>query len=111
MSYPHSTTHTSTITRPPITPSYGKISAISYSEAMDVANDGQRLADRNNTTDIMDQNLGGAQNDAPEVDEQAEEAMKAEVTEVTGPVPVFERPREGNDGAQQSSTQMRKTPH
>ena len=111
MSYPHSTTHTSTITHPSITPSYGKISAISYSEAMDVANDGQRLADRNNTTDIMDQTLGGAQNDAPKVDEQAERTMKAEVIEASEPVPVLERPREGNDGAQQSSTQMRKTPH
>ncbi len=111
MSYPHSTTHTSTITRPPITPSYGKISAISYSEAMDVANDGQRLADRNTTTNIMDQTLGGAQHDAPKVDKQTETTMKAEVTEAPGPVPVLERPREGIDGAQQSSTQMRKTPH
>ncbi len=111
MSYPHSKTHTSTITHPPITPSYGKISAISYSEAMDVANDGQRLADRNNTPDIMDQTLGPAQQDAPKVDEQAETNIKAEVTEASGPVPVLERPREGDGGAQQSSTQMRKTPH
>ena len=111
MSYPHSTTNTSTITRPSITPSYGKISAISYSEAMDVANDGQRLADRNDTTDIMDKTLAGAQHDAPKVDEQAEMNMKVEVTEAPGSLPVLERPREGNDGAQQSSIQMRKTPH
>ena len=111
MSYPHSVTHTSTITHPPIAPSYGKISAISYSEAMDVANDGQRLADRNNTTDIIDQTLGGAQHDAPKVGEQIETTMKAEVTEAPGPLPVLERPREGIDGAQQPSTQMRKTPH
>ena len=78
---------------------------------MDVANDGQRLADRNDTTDIMDQTLGGAQRDAPKVDEQAETSMKGEVTEASGPLPVLERPREGNDGAWQSSIQMRKTPH
>ena len=111
MSYSHSTTHTATITHPAITPSYGKISALSYSEAMDVATDGQRLADRNNTPDTMNQTLDAAQHDAPEIDEQAETTIKAEVTEASGPVPVLERPREGEDGAQQSSTQMRKTPH
>lgn len=110
MSYPHSTTNTAIITHQTITPSYGKISAIRYSEAMDVANDGQRLADRN-TTDIMDQTLGASQHDAARANENAETDMKAEVTEAPGPVPVLERPREGNDGAQQSLVQMRKTPH
>ena len=110
MSYPHSATNTAIITHPPITPSYGKISAISYSEAMDVANDGQRLADRN-TTDIMDQTLDVTQHDPAKVDEQAEKGIKAEVTEAQGPAEVLERPREGGDGAQQSSIQMRKTPH
>ena len=110
MSYPHSTTNTAIITHPPITPSYGKISAISYSEAMDVANDGQRLADRN-TTDVMDQTLDITQHDATKIDEQAEMAIKAEVTEAPGPVAVLERPRDGVDGGQQSSIQMRKTPH
>ena len=110
MRYPHSATNTAIISHPNITPSYGKISAISYSEAMDVANDGQRLADRN-TTDIMDQTLDVTQHDAAKVDEQAKMPTKAEVTEAPGPVAVLERPREGVDGAQQSSIQMRKTPH
>ena len=77
---------------------------------MDVANDGQRLADRN-TTDIMDQTLDATQHDPAKVDEQAEKGIKAEVTEAQGPAEVLERPREGGDGAQQSSIQMRKTPH
>ena len=110
MSYPHTTPNTATITKRHITPSYGKISAISYSEAMDVANDGQRLADRN-TTDIMDETLDVTQHDPAKIDEQNETAIKAEVTEAQGPVEVLERPREGGDGAQQSSIQMRKTPH
>ena len=76
---------------------------------MDVANDGQRLADRNNT-DIMDQTLDVTQHDPAKVDKQAEMAIKAEVTEAPGPTEVLERPREGGDGAQQSSIQMRKTP-
>lgn len=109
MSYPN-TTRTSTLTHSPLTPSHGKLSAISYSEAMDVDKDGQRLADRNPDKDTMDTTLDSAQHDMQKGKGPEEMAAKTEVTSATEPTPVLERPREEKEGARQS-TQMRKTPH
>ena len=104
------TSQTSTLTPPPCTPSYGKLSAISYSEAMDVKEDGQRLADRNIDRDTMNTAVDSAQRDATQGKVPEEVAAKSEVTSATEPTPVLERPREGKEGAQQSP-QLRKTPH
>ena len=109
MSYPN-TTRTSTLTHSPLTPNHGKLSAISYSEAMDVDKDGQRLADRNPDKDTMDTTLDNAQHDAQKGKCPEEMVAKTEATSATDPPPVLERPREEKAGAQQS-TQMRKTPH
>ena len=110
MSYPN-TTRTSTLTHSSLTPSHGKLSAISYSEAMDVDKDGQRLADRNPDKDTMNTTSDSAQYDAHKGKGPEEMAAKIEITSATEPTPVLERPREGKEEGVQQTTQMRKAPH
>lgn len=102
------TAQTSILTHPLLTPNHGKkISAI----AMDVDDDGQRIADRiQDKDDIMDTTLDHppqASSDAskPEVPAQNQSAPEAQ------PTPVHESSTKEDEGAQQSSKQMRKTPH
>lgn len=101
------TSQTSILTHPFLTSNHGKkISAI----AMDVDNDGQRIADRIQDKDIMDTALDNpyeASSNAIDTDAPA----KGEVAPATEPTPVPEKSTETDDGAQQSSKYMRKTPH
>ena len=102
-----------TISKPPIvthsilTSNHGKkTSAI----AMDVDDDGQRIADRIQDKDIMDTTLDTPQQAPsdvanPEPSAQDQSAPGAQST------PLREDPTEKDEGAQQPSKQMRKTPH
>lgn len=111
------TSQTSTLIHPQTAP-YNGVTALTYTEAMDVDADGQRLADQDPDKDIMDTALDGAQavpdkGKAPEVpaDRDAPVVM-TEITASTEPESVLERPREGGeDGARESPRLMRKTPH
>lgn len=108
----HSTSHiTSTLTHSAIVTSHGKISAVSYSEAMEVDQDGQRLADRKDDKDNMDTTLEGAQKDAHQSNAPEEPVARIEIPVAEVLTRVLDRPREGDGEAQQSSTHMRKTPH
>ena len=101
------TAQTSLLTHPLLTSNHGKkISAI----AMDVDDDGQRIADRIQDKDIMDTTLDHPQqasSDAPnpEIQAQNKVAPGAQST------PVRDNSTKEDEGAQQSSKQMRKTPH
>ena len=98
---------TSTLTQSIFTTNHGKkISAI----AMDVHHDGQRIADRIQDKDIMDTTIDNPHEPSSHsVDSEAppkpQLAVKAE------PAPVSVNPTEKDEGAQQMSKQMRKTPH
>lgn len=102
-----STSQTSILTQPPLTSNHGKkISAI----AMDVDNDGQRIADRIQDKDIMDTTLDNPlQPPSNAVDPEA--PAKNQVPPEAQPAPILEKSTEQDEGAQQSSKQMRKTPH
>lgn len=101
------TSQTSILTHPLLTPNHGKkISAI----AMDVDDDGQRIADRIQDKDLMDTTLDHPQQASsdppkPEVPAQNQSAPEAQ------PTPARESSTKEDEGAQQSSKQMRKTPH
>ena len=101
------TSQTSVLTQQLLTPNHGKkISAI----AMDVDDDGQRIADRIQDKDIMDTTLDNPQqasNNAPE----SEVPPQDQVAPAAQSTPVPENTTEKDEGAQQSSKQMRKTPH
>lgn len=108
---------TSTLTQSSIT-SYHGVTALTYSEAMDVDTDGQRLANHFSDRDIMDTALDGPPNTtekgkAPEkLPEHDTVTAKNDVSTATEPTQVLERPREGGDEvAQDSPKQMCKTPH
>lgn len=106
----HTTSHTSTLTQLAIVPSHGKISAVTCSEAMDVDQDGLRLADRNDNKDIMDTTLEGAQDETPKSRAPEESVTGTEVPAAAEEAEaVLDRPRDGE--AQQSSSPMRKIPH
>ena len=101
------TSQTSILTQQILTPNHGKkISVI----AMDVDDDGQRIADRIQDKDIMDTSLDNPQKgsiNAPE-SEVPPQDLVAPAAQST---PVPENTSEKDEGAQQSSKQMRKTPH
>ena len=101
------TSQTSILTQQLFTPNHGKkISAI----AMDVDDDGQRIADRIQDKDIMDTTLDNphqASNNASETEHppQDQGAPAAQST------PVRDNTTEKDEEVQQLSKQMRKTPH
>ena len=101
------TSQTAILTQQILTPNHGKnISAI----AMDVDDDGQRIADRIQDKDIMDTTLDNPQqasNNPPE----SEVPPQDQVAPAAQSTPVHENTTEKDEGAQQSSKQMRKTPH
>lgn len=100
------TLHASNPTHPDLTSNHGKkISAL----AMDVDDDGQRIADRTQDKDIMDTTLDNPQ-DALSNGANPEASAKRQVAAGAEPTPVPDS-TEKDDGAQQSSKQMRKTPH
>lgn len=111
------TTQTSTVTHPHISPYHG-VTAVTYSEAMDVDTDGQCLANREPERDLMDTTLDGAQattdnGKAPEgsVNSAPSTAATAAIS-TAEPEPVLERPRGNNsDGARESPKFTSKTPH
>ena len=98
---------TSTLTQSILTTNHGKkISAI----AMDVHHDGQRIADRIQDKDIMDTTIDNAHEPASHsVDSEAPPKPQAAVE--VEPAPLSDNPTEKDEGAQQLSKQMRKTPH
>lgn len=101
------TSQTSVLTHPLLATNHGKkISAI----AMDVDNDGQRIVDRIHDKDIMDTTLDNPL-DASSNGAHPEALSQREVAAAIEPTPVPESSSEKDDGAQQSSKQMRKTPH
>ena len=109
--------YTSTLTQLPLTPYHG-VTALAYSQAMDVETDGQRLPDRNQENDIMDTTLDGVHHiadkgKAPETQvDESTSSVKVEPASSTPTSQVLERPREGgDDGVREAPTQMRKTPH
>lgn len=77
---------------------------------MDVHDDGQRIPDRIQDNDIMDTTLDNPQQALPNGDD-AEALAKGQVAAGAEPTLVPENSTEKDDGAQQSSKQMRKTPH
>ncbi len=111
------TSQTSTLAYSPITPYHG-VTALIYSEAMDVDTDRQHLAHRAPYKDLMDTTLDGAQDTpdkgkAPEVPTATDAPMTVtQSTTAAEPEPVLERPRlSADDGARESPKLMRKTPH
>ena len=101
---------TSTLTQSIVTTNHGKkISAI----AMDVHHDGQRIADRIQDKDIMDTTIDNAHEPheptSHSVDSEA--PAKPQVAVEAEPPSVSDNPIEKDEGAQQLSKQMRKTPH
>ena len=76
---------------------------------MDIGNDEQQIADAN-TTNATHSIIEATPNDGLKAKDDLEIPMKVDVTEAPEPAAVLERPREGDDAAQQPSTQMRKTP-
>ena len=102
-----STSQTSILTHPRLVSNHGKkISAI----AMDVDTDGQRIADRIQDKDIMDTTLDNPQQASPN-DADPKIPAEGQVAAGTEPTLVPEDSAVKDDGAQQSSKQMRKTPH
>lgn len=98
---------TSILTHPVRASNHGKkISAI----AMDVDNDGQRIADRIQDKDLMDTTLDNPQEASSNAADPVALA-KGQVAAGTEPTPVAENSSEKDDRAQQSSKPMRKTPH
>ena len=101
------TSETQIATHSILTSNHGKkTSAI----AMDVDDDGQRIADRIQDKDIMDTTLDNPQPAPsivadPEVQAQDQSAPEAQS------IPLREDSKEKDEGAQQPSKQMRKTPH
>lgn len=90
-----------------LTSNHGKnISAL----AMDVDDDGQRIADRIQDHDTMDTILDNPQ-DASSNGPDPEILAKDQVAAGAEPTPVPENSTEKDDGVQQSSKQSRKTPH
>ena len=101
------TAQTSTITQQLLTSNHGKkISAI----PMDVDDDGQRIADRIQDKDIMDTTLDNP-HQAPSNAANPEPTTQGQVAPAAQSTPVPENTTEKDEGAQQSSKQMRKTPH
>lgn len=101
------TSQTSTLTYPILSSNHGKkISAI----AMDVNNDGQRIADRIQDKDIMDTTLDNPQ-EASSNGADHEATTEGQVAGAAELNPVAENLIEKDDQAQQSLQQMRKTPH
>ena len=101
------TSQTSILTHPLLVSNHGKkISAI----AMDVDTDGQRIADRIQDKDIMDTTLDNSQQVSSN-DADPEAPAEGQVAAGTEPALVPEDSTVKDDGAQQSSEQMRKTPH
>ena len=90
-----------------LTPNHGKkISAI----AMDVDDDGQRIADRIQDKDIMDTTLDTSQQTSNNASEP-ETLLQDQIAPAAQSTPVRENTTEKDEGAQQLSKQMRKTPH
>lgn len=77
---------------------------------MDVENDGQRIADRIQDKDIMDTTIDNPQQ-ASANGADLEAPAKSEVAARAETTPIPTNPTEKDDGAQQLSKQMRKTPH
>ena len=101
------TSQTSILTQQLLTPNHGKkISVI----PMDADDDGQRIADRIQDKDIMDTSLDNPQQPSNNASE-SEVSPQDQVAPAAQSTPVPENTTEKDEGAQQSSKQMRKTPH
>ena len=77
---------------------------------MDVDDDGQRIADRVQHNDIMDTTLDHPQQDASNVID-SEAPVKLQPAPEAQPAPLPEVSAEKDEGAEQLSKQIRKTPH
>ncbi len=77
---------------------------------MDVDDDGQRIADRIQHKDIMDTTLDNTREASSNVANPEPPATDQTPPEAQ-PTPLPENSTEKDDGVQQSSNQMRKTPH
>ena len=102
-----STSQTSILSNPLVTSNHGKKI---YPIAMDVVDDGLRIPDRIQDKDIMDTSLDKPQ-DPSSNGPDPEATAKSRVATGAEPTPVPENTTESDDGAPQSSKQLRKTPH
>ncbi len=77
---------------------------------MDVDDDGQRIADPSQHKDIMDTTLDDPQQASSNV-ANPEPSATDQIPPEAQPAPLPDKSTEKDDGVQQSSNQMRKTPH
>ena len=79
---------------------------------MDVDDDGQRIADRiqDKDKDIMDTTLDNPQQPSS-IAANSEDSAQDQLASAAQPAPLSANSTEKDEGSQQSSKQMRKTPH